>query len=594
VGDHQSKIEEMSKHSEPEEMSKVEGALVELGAILKGMDDAYADKKTEITEEIFADVEDKMENKVKSLDKTISSQKEVSGQRKTDEDAKARDKEIKKNPEKFFEKADAQLEKEWASVQSGIKSYESAAREKLPKHIMKMRGTQRYRAEDRFRKEVNEAKKALESFRERADGLRQQYKDLAGEKKKYAPLIEDRFHKKIIKSGDPDKYFSDQIDPLQKEKGALQARVDSLTERIDYKSDHSRSGPSDYDFKQLNDAGHAKDEVEKKLKKLEKEKDTFYEKNPDYKPKEKPKKPEPKEESKPKDKAPKEEAQPKEEAPSQDRKEMMKTKVPNPDYGKKPGAQKDITLNTVKKREDTGEAPKGFFKKWWDKLFGKKAADESRLIQAMTRLAHSNRDLRPTLMPIIAQHSLIRLAMRGSPMILEFVKRGYIEPDRLMDTVKKFRAELQEGLKYWRESGATDEASAAEAALKQLESGVQSIQKAVKSQPTTKDDRGKKITQKRFLEEHGEDEVPVRGRKKPTKIKNLRSTPEGTKVWDKEWGKWRGQEEKARDKARGKPARKKTPSKPLKFATSGDFKTDLVKLAYENQELRADLLPLLK
>lgn len=278
------------------------------------------------------------------------------------------------------------------------------------------------------------------------------------------------------------------------------------------------------------------------------------------------------------------------EAPAKDRKELMKTEVPNPDYGKKPGAKKDVTLNTIKRREEQGEAPKGFFKKIWDKLMGKKAAQEAPMIRAITKLAHSNPGLRPALLPIIAQHSLMKLALRGSTTILsQLVKFGYVGPAQLYKMV----ADLEEGIRYWRGSGAASEADAGLTALKGLKKEIKKIEGAIDKMPTTKDDRGKKITQKRFLAEHGDDKVKVKGKKTPTKIKNLRRTPDGKKEFDKQWAKWRKQEEKARDKARGKTARKKTPSKPLKFASSGDLKTDLVKLAYANPELRPHLLPIL-
>jgi len=268
----------------------------------------------------------------------------------------------------------------------------------------------------------------------------------------------------------------------------------------------------------------------------------------------------------------------------------------NPNFGKSPGAKEKVKFKTLPKDDQLK------VRKQWEKSNKKKAAMESVMLNSMTRLAHSNPDLRPTLMPIIAQHSLIRLAMRGSPMILEFVKLGYIAPQDLMGKIKQFRAELEEGIKYWRESGATSEADAAMTALKQLESGIQSISTKVNQQPTTKDDRGKKINTTRFLAEHGDDTVTIDGKK--IKFKSLQGTrsPKLKKKYkaefDKRYKTWRKKEEKARDKAQGKSPRKPLPNKPVKYASalacvSGDLRATLIKLTHQKPSMRPYLLPII-
>jgi len=93
---------------------------------------------------------------------------------------------------------------------------------------------------------------------------------------------------------------------------------------------------------------------------------------------------------------------PKKEAPEppakKNDKDLLKTKVPNP--SKAPGAAKEVTLNTVKKQEQEGKAPKGIFKKWWDKLTGKKASSGD-LRASVIKLAYENPKLRAELLPLL-------------------------------------------------------------------------------------------------------------------------------------------------------------------------------------------------
>lgn len=102
-----------------------------------------------------------------------------------------------------------------------------------------------------------------------------------------------------------------------------------------------------------------------------------------------------------KEKAKKKKSPKKTKAPKKDEKELLKTKVPNPN--KSPGAAKEVTLNTVKNQEQKGKAPKGTFKKWWDKLTGKKAF--SPLARSTIRLAHANPELRADLLPLLEKEA---------------------------------------------------------------------------------------------------------------------------------------------------------------------------------------------